>query len=250
MSALSTRRTAEAGIVITPIKMETITVRLRGKTGLYCHRMSAKAKRLLMIGGRKKTAAERMELKHDPRAEFHESMYFEEGVHEYTNVLFPAMAIKAAMATAALAVPGIRKTDVQRLVFFPEEWIPVYGIPRLRMDIARAADINRTPDVRTRAFFEDWGTEVTLSFSRPALSSSAIVTLLHNAGIMVGIGDNRQERGKGSYGTFYPMEGSEEFPPELLDREAQLEAILTPQPANGETADLLAEFDAEVLARA
>lgn len=239
-------------IVVPTIRQTTVAVPIvgpaEGTSGLYCHRMSAKAKRQLMIGGRKKSAAERLEIKHDPRVEFIDSMYLVENFHEFSHVAFPAMAFKQAMGTAALAVPGVRKTDVQRLVFMPDEYVPIYGIPRLRMDIARSSDINRTPDVRTRAYFDQWATQLTIRFS-PPLTSQAIVALLANAGLLCGVGDNRQEKGKGSYGTFKPV-GESEMPDALLDREAQWAAIESPEPANEETAALLAEFDNEVAARA
>ena len=237
-----------SSITISPLKTESATVRLLGTTALFCHRMSAKAKRQLMIGGRKKTVAERAEIKHEPRAEFIDSLHImPELGNPYTAVFFPAMAIKSAMATAALVVPGIRKTDVQRLIFLPEEWVPIYGVPKLRMDITRSADIGKTPDVRTRAFFPEWATEVTVRYARPTLSQKDIVTLLLNAGVVSGIGDFRQEKGKGSFGTFEPM--SKDFPEHLMDLNAQTEALQTPEPANAETRDLLAEFDAEVESR-
>ena len=157
------------------------------------------------------------------------------------------MAIKSAMATAALAVAGIRKTDVQRLVFLPEEMVPIFGVPKLRMDFVRSADINRTPDVRTRAFFEKWATELTIRYAVPVLSQQAIIALLYNAGIMCGIGDFRQEKGKGSYGTFEPI--SKPVDAALLDADAQLEAIMNPVAANMETVELMAEFEAELVKR-
>lgn len=221
---------------------------LLGSTGLFCHRMSAKAKQQLMLGGRKKTAAERLELKHDPRAEFRSSMHVIPGTFDDTDVVFPAMALKSAMATAALVVAGVKKTDVQRLIYLPEEMVPIYGVPRLRMDITRSADINRTPDVRTRAFFPEWATQVRVMFTRPQLSVNAVAALLQNAGLVCGIGDFRQEKGKGSFGTF-SIVPSEALPESLLDIDAQRAAIETPQPANIESAELLAEFDAAVEAR-
>ena len=224
---------------------ETIPIRLRGLTPLYCHRMGAKAKEQLLLGGRKKTATEkRTEIKHDPRAEFRDSMSIVRDFDEYTDVAFPAMAIKSAMATAALMVPGVTKTDVQRLVFIPDEWVPVYGIPKLRMDIVRSADINKTPDVRSRAFFPEWWTQVNIQFITPYLTREAIGALLHNAGIMCGIGDFRQEKGKGNYGTF-EVAGLDAYPAHLLDRAAQREAIANPVSDNPETAELLALFDVE-----
>ena len=82
-------------------------------------------------------------------------------------------------------------------------------------------------------------------YATPALSANAISALLYNAGIMCGIGDNRQEKGKGSYGTFEP---TGDLPESLCDAGRQL-AARTPQPANLETKELLAEFDAEVESR-
>ena len=234
-------------ISIPALKMEQVRVAIVGRTGLYINRMPAKAKRQLLIGGRKKTAAERLEVKHDPRAEFRDAMYVDKDWHEGSHVRFPAMALKSAMGTAALATPGIRKTDVSRLVFMPDEWIPIYGVPRLRMGIMRSADMNRTPDVRTRPYFEKWATEITIQFSKLALSKTSILTLLNNAGIIAGIGDERQEKGKGSAGTF---EIANEVPKALLDAGAQWEAIEAAEPYDIETAELLAEIDREVAARA
>lgn len=243
-------RTTDA-IQISAIKMQTVIVILFGTTGLYCHRMSAKAKQQLMIGGRKKTAAEKLEIKHHPREEFKDSMYVSKGTNKHSHIQFPSMAVKSAMGTAALVIPGITKTQVQRLVFMPHEMIPIFGIPKLRMDIVRSSDINRTPDVRTRAFIHQWAAEIEIRYSTPSLSQKAILTLLHNAGILVGIGDNRQEKGKGSYGTFrlYDKEFNE-LPAEMLDAKAQWEAIQNPQPENIESEELLAEFDHEIEQRA
>lgn len=228
------------------LKTVTLTATLLGMSGLYCHRMSAKAKRELLIGGRKKTAADKLKLKHHPREEFRDSMHVMPGLFPDTDVVFPAMAIKQAMATAALSVPGLYKTDVQRMVYIPAEWIPIYGIPLLRMDVVRMANQARTPDIRTRAYFSTWGTELDIQFASPGFTKTAIASLLGNAGIVAGIGDNRQEKGNGAFGTF---ELVNTLPSELRDIDRQREAIETPLLANEETAELMAVFDAEVADR-
>ena len=46
-----------------------------GLSGLYCHRMTQKAANDLLLGGRKKTAAEKVKIKHHPREEFRASMF-------------------------------------------------------------------------------------------------------------------------------------------------------------------------------
>src|SRR5690554_3812590 len=99
---------------IDALKQGRITVKLIGTTPLYFNAMSAKAKRTLLIGGGKKTAAEKKQLKHDPQQEFRDSVYrLPSGP---TLLGFPAPGVKGAMATAALETPGVTKTSVQRLI--------------------------------------------------------------------------------------------------------------------------------------
>ena len=239
-------KTAEV-ITIPKLEMGEVKVAIVGVTGLYINRMSAKAKRQLLIGGRKKTAAERTQIKHDPHAEFKEAMYVEKDWHPHSHIKFPAMALKRAMGTAALATPGIYKTDVERLVFIPEQHVPIFGVPRLRMNVMRSADKARTPDIRTRPWFEEWATEITIRFSTLALSQKSVLTLLNNAGTICGVGDERQEKGKGSAGTF---EVADKLPEHLLDAKAQWDAIQTPVPADLESMELLAEIEQEVKDRA
>ena len=235
-------------IVVESLKRQTGVFTIRGMTGMYTHRMSAKAKHQLMVGGRKKTTAEKQVIKHNPYEEFLESMHVEEGFHENSHVMFPAMAIKAAMATSALVTAGITKADVQRLIYLPDEMIPLFGTPKLRMDITRSADINRTPDVRTRAYFSDWATQVRITWIEPQLNARAVASLLNNAGLICGIGDYRQEKGKGNYGTFEIID-AEDIPDELLDADAQWEAIQNPMPDNLESRTLLKQYDEEVISR-
>ena len=54
------------GLHIEALKRGRITLRLIGETPLYFNAMSVKAKRTLLLGGGKKTAAEKKEIKHDP----------------------------------------------------------------------------------------------------------------------------------------------------------------------------------------
>ncbi|MCY3636381.1 MAG: hypothetical protein OXH23_12325 [bacterium] len=218
-----------------------------GETPLICHSMSAKAKRTLMLGGRKKTAAERLDLKHQPRDEFRDSMTIDDG-----RVVFPVTAFKAAMATAALLVPGMTKASAQRLLFLPAETVPIWGVPEIRLDIVRSADMNRTPDVRSRAMFRHWATELDIEFVVPNLSATTVATLLANAGLTVGVGDFRQEKGRGSFGTFRLATDSASDNDLIAELQAmpQSDAISNPVPANAESAELLAEFDAELERRA
>ena len=60
------------------------------------------------------------------------------------------------MATAALETAGVNKTSVNRLVSLPQDKINIWGKPYLKIDVVRSADMNRTPDIRTRAFLPNW----------------------------------------------------------------------------------------------
>ncbi|WP_270374987.1 hypothetical protein [Marinicauda sp. Alg238-R41] len=211
--------------------------------------MSAKAKRSLLIGGGKKTAAQRREIKHDPETEYRSSVHTQE--QGETLLCFPAPGVKSAMATAALETEGVKKTSVQRLIFMPQRYIPVWGKPYLKMDVVRNSDVNRTPDVRTRAYLPRWCAEVEVAFVMPALSTYAVASLLQNAGAICGIGDFRQEKGRGAFGTFTVAgEDLGEFQ-EVWDeitaegRAVQKAAMDEPELADLDTEELMAVLNEE-----
>lgn len=245
---------AETTLQIDALKQGRVKLRLIGTTSLYFNAMSVKAKRTLLLGGGKKTAAEKKELKHAPENEFRDSVYrLPDGP---TLLGFPAPGVKAAMATAALETPGVTKTTAQRLIFLPQHRVPIWGRPYLKMDVVRSADMARTPDVRTRAFLPRWCAEVEIAFVTPTLSVHSIVSLLANAGIVCGIGDFRQEKGKGSFGTF-AVAGDDlgewaEMWAEITaeGRAVQEAAMASAEPADDETADLLAMLAEERIRRA
>jgi hypothetical protein len=198
--ALAKKVTVSDTVEIHTLKQGRIKLRMIGQTPLYFNSMGAKAWRDLLVGSGKKTAAEKKEIKHNPEQEFRDSVY--KKAKGDTFLCFPAAGVKGAMSTAALETAGITKTSVQRLIFLPESQIQIWGKPYLKMDIVRSADMNKTPDVRTRAYLPNWCAEIEIRFVTPTLSATSIVSLLTNAGTVVGIGDFRQEKGRGSYGTF------------------------------------------------
>lgn len=240
---------------IDALKQGRVTLRLIGTTPFYFNAMSAKAKRSLLIGGGKKTAAQRKEIKHDPEQEFRDSVYRQPNGD--TLLCFPAPGIKAAMATAALETAGVTKTSVQRLIFLPQQKVNIWGKPQLKMDVVRSADMNKTPDIRTRAFLPRWCAEVDIAFVTPTLSVHSIVSLLANAGVVCGIGDFRQEKGKGSFGTF-AVSGADDMGDwqSMWDeitkegRDVQQAAMDEPECADQETADLMDIMDEERIIRA
>jgi hypothetical protein len=244
---------AEAGsLQIDALKQGRVTLRMIGTTPLYYNAMSLKVKHTLQAGGAKKTAAEKRELKHNPEDEFRESVYRQ--ATGDTLLCFPAPGVKAAMATAALETAGVTKSSVNRLIFLPQQKISIWGKPYLKCDVVRSADINKTPDVRTRAYLPRWCAEVQIAFITPTLSVRSIVSLLANAGVVVGIGDFRQEKGKGSFGTFRVVgdgdDDSEWGEITQEGRAVQELALFNPEYADEDTAALMEMFHAEVTRRA
>lgn len=236
-------------ISVLEIRQGQIEFCILGNSPLIYNRMAEKAKRELLMPKGRKTAADRaMSLKHNPIEEYRASVYRQETGN--TRLVFPAPGFKGAMATAALDLPGTKKSEIGRLVWVPRYSVEVYGIPQLFMSVVRSADMNRTPDIRTRAILPNWACRVTVSFVMPKLREQAIANLLAAAGVTVGIGDFRQEKGKGSFGQFSLVQPDD---PEFLrviaegGRDAQDAALERPESYDAETAELLDWFSAEVV---
>lgn len=242
-----------AEIRVEPLRRGVTRLRIIGVTPMFQNRMANKAKQSLLVGTKKKTKAEKSEIKHNPIQEYRDSAeILSTGP---TALGLRVTAVKAAMATAALETAGLTKTSAQRLLFMPGDLTALYGTPRLRMDVVRSADINRTPDIRTRAYLPQWGAEVEIQYIVPQLSVASVVSLLCNAGVLIGIGDFRQEKGKGAFGSFRVL-GENEQDAEWDDlvanhaRDAQMHALEHPEYADKDTADLMAHFFHETMRRA
>ena len=238
---------------IQPLKQGRVKLRMMGTTPLYFNSMSSKAMRDLLVGAGKKTTAQKKEIKHNPEQEFRESVYKKQ--HGETLLCFPSPGVKGAMATAALETDGITKSSVQRLIFLPETHIQIWGKPQLKIDVVRSADMNKTPDMRTRAYLPRWCAEVDIAFVQPTLSVYSIASLLTNAGSVVGIGDFRQEKGRGSLGCFHVLtedsmgDYQEDWDSLMLEaRDVQQEALDNPECADPDTERLM-QFMQEERAR-
>lgn len=237
-------------IEVEPLRVGQISVWIRGVTPFICNRMAGKAMRELLNPSGKKTKAEKeQKLKHDPLAEFRNSMSVRKGSGK-TRIVFPSPAIKGAIATAALETKGTNRTQIGRLVWVQGESVDLYGVPQLHMAVVRSADMNRTPDVRTRAIISEWCIACTIMFVRPQMTEATIMQLLSNGGLIVGIGDFRQEKGKGNFGQF---EISSEKACAAIVRNGGLKqqdaAIKNPKCFDAETEELLAWFAADVKRR-
>ena len=189
-------------IEVEPLKVGRMSVWIKGITPLICNSMNAKVMRdLLCPRGRKSKAEKEQSLKHDPMAEFLASMHKRDGTGP-TRLTFPAPAIKGSFMNAALETKGTSKAQIGRLAWVESAQLDLYGVPEAFMSVVRSADMNRTPDVRTRAILREWCMTANIAFIKPQLNEQVIATLLSNGGFIMGIGDFRQEKGKGNYGQY------------------------------------------------
>jgi len=237
-------------IEIVPIRTETVYFALRGTSPLIVNRMSEKAKFQLLMGGTKKTAAEKASsLKHNPIEEFRASVYRTKAPDAKTLLAMPATAFKGALRSAALDMPGTKKTEIGRLTYVPLEQVEIYGVPRVYCAITRSSDIARTPDVRTRAILPEWCAIVPVTFAVPRLNAKSITNLIAAAGHTVGVGDYRPEKGAGSFGMYTVCTADDKDVVRIMrdgGRKAQQAALDEPVPYDAESQELLSWFDSEV----
>lgn len=245
----------EIEIDVIKITRERWHVCILGTTPLYNNRLSDKVKRELLLPSIKKnTAARAATLKHDPMAEFRDSPYtlWREGKNSPTLIAHLASAFKAGMAGAALDIPGTSRAQIDRLLTVEGDRIPIYGIPHLAMDAVRAADMNRTPDIRSRCVLPEWCCQITVAFQTPLLKRSMVSTLLAMAGQTQGLGDWRNQKGSGNFGAYEIVdEDNADFQRIMATggRAAQIAAMKNPQFFGDDSEELYSWFTGEVKRR-
>jgi|HubBroStandDraft_6_1064221.scaffolds.fasta_scaffold00056_27 hypothetical protein len=248
--AIKSKTTESLEISVLDISQGKIEFCILGNSPLIFNAMSAKAKHELLLPKGRKTAADKAaNLKHIPIDEYRNSTYRSTDSKALTRLMFPAPGFKRAMATAALDLPGAKRTEIGRLTWVEGQQIGIYGVPKLLMSVVRSADIAKTPDIRTRAILPQWACSIVVNFVRPKLQPGAVSKLLAAAGITVGVGDFRQEKGAGSFGQFRLVEpDNPDFKRILKEggRVAQDEALKNPECYDLESEELLGWYNEEI----
>lgn len=252
---MATKKKAEGPSVIEiqEVKKGYLNIHVVGTSPIILNRMSEKVRQeLLLPKGRKTTAEKQANAKHNPVEEYQASPYRVANEEAPTYLGFMPSAFKGAMRVAALDLPGSSKAQIGRLIYVEGDLISLYGIPKLFMSITRSADINKTPDVRTRAIVPKWAAVLTVSYVTPIMKPQAVINLLAAGGITSGVGDWRPEKGKGDYGQFrIANDGDPELKAIMAEggRQAQIEAMNMPEPYDLESQELLSWYDEEATKR-
>jgi hypothetical protein len=220
------------------------------------HSASAHAKGQLLYPSPRKNAAERAtSMKHEPHVEFRDAAYqFSDVEVGETRLYQPASAIKAAIRDVAIDMIGTKKAQIGRLTTIVGEKLPLYGTPKLKTMLVRSSDMNKTPDIRTLPCITRWAVpNVVVSFVGSLIKEGSVANLVANAGIIVGIGDGRPQKGYFDFGKWRLAPDNDE---ELLDiiatggREAQELALAEPEFYDLESEKLIEWFLAEKKRRA
>lgn len=257
--AQSSRKQADAG----PIELQIEQLNaggtmfyVVGTSPLVYNRVAEKARQELLFPRGRLTAADKQHhLKHDPIQEYRSSVYRRLATERGpTRLQFPSPSFKVAMATAALDMPGVAKTKIERLTWAKGYRTDIYGIPQLWMDVVRMADPSRTPDIRTRAILPEWCAAVRIEYIMPMLSAERVSRLLSAAGLIIGVGDARQEKGNRSNGQFMIVNGPDDPGFKRIQESggmaAQDAALEAPEFFDVDTEDLFTWFTEEYKKRA
>lgn len=245
-------KSQDTTIEIIEVKKGTAAFHILGTTPLILHRLSEKAKYELLYPAIKKRGGAKETLKHDPLAEYQEAPYCDPSPKAATLIQHLSAAFKAAIRNASLDIPGTSKREIGRLCWVEGERLSIFGIPRLIMSPVRSSDMNRTPDIRTRAIIANWATTIHVTFVKPQLNEVSVTHLVAAAGLTQGVGDWRTEKGAGTYGSFQIVEKNN---PEYMSiiknggRKAQELAMKSPDFHDLESEELFRWFERSVTDR-
>jgi hypothetical protein len=240
-------------VQIVELTRAKIVYHIVGETPLLMNSMSVKAQRELLLPRGRKTAAEKQgSLKHDPLQEYRDSIYRARKGSETVLALLNTQ-FKAALCTAALDVPGAKKAQIGRLTSIEGgEKLALYGIPEIMCSVVRSADINKTPDIRTRCIVPRWACKVEVTYTIPVLNATVISSLFATAGYTMGVGDWRPQKGSGTFGRWRIVEPTDKEYLEIIKTggaAAQQAALDDPESYDDETDELLSWYDVEVRRR-
>ena len=246
---MANKKNETAEITVVQLQQGQVTFCVLGTSPLIYNAMSEKVRQDLLCPPPKKNAIERATtFKHEPLKEYRNSVYRTRSPDAPTALAFPAAAFKKALASTALDIPGAARTEIARLVWATGDAVEVYGTPQLLCSVVRSSDINRTPDIRTRAILPEWACKVTFTFTRPNLKDQTIANLFAAAGMIRGVGDWRQEKGSGNYGQFTLVGADDPTWTRIVadqQRAQQQAALDEPGYYDSESASLIEWFTAE-----
>lgn len=217
---------ATATVINLPeLKLEKFTLKIVGDSPLICHAWSTKAKLMMLNKQQKKAATAKEERR--PMVEFADSLYWltekpnldgltdEQARDVLAEIIpqskfgFPAGAFKSAALDAGYQQGALvrnagsgdlAKTTARGAFRIEGEFAVIDGKPEPREDMVRIG--GGTADLRYRAEFKTWSTELVITYNASVVSIEQIVNLFRLGGFANGVGDYRTAK-DGSFGAFH-----------------------------------------------
>ena len=192
-------------IVIPKPNIQLFDVVLRGLPGsnLICHAFSIEAQQKILDKQQKK--AKTGKPARVPDDEYKQAMYrFKDG-----RLGFPIVAFKKAMGSAAATlVPDLTRTLVMKTVHVlgiegEIDLVEIHGDgPHMRQDVVRLGGPSNPADLRFRPEWRDWWVQFTIRHLSDQISAEQVINLLALAGMAIGVGEMRAEKGGHNMGIF------------------------------------------------
>jgi hypothetical protein len=208
MSKSTTTEAPQQVLTIRAPNLQTVVIRITGKTPYMQHRYYKKAE--MMAKQREGPTAKSKKAK--PARDF--SADFDDAQHKSADGWhgIPAPAFRAAMISACRLV-GYQMTKAKLSVFIEADGeCAKDGTPLVRLlagppEMSTLAVRNETGvlDIRARPMWRQWQADVRIMFDADQFTSTDVVNLLMRAGLQVGIGEGRPDSKKSAglgYGTF------------------------------------------------
>lgn len=226
---MATKKTATTDtnvseVVLEQLKLKTIKITLVGDSPLICHAWSQKAKEMMLHKMLKKASVGREERR--PTIDFVESLYWlsdkpnlnslteEKASERLAEIIpksifgFPTVAFKSAaldagfqqgVLAAKAGTAALAKTTARGAIHIADDFAVIHGIPMPREDMVR---VGQGADLRYRAEFKTWSTDLVITFNESAISEEQVLNLFRLGGFANGVGDWRPAKG-GSFGRFH-----------------------------------------------
>lgn len=197
---MSKAATEKKVITIQSLKLETVTVPIKGIMPLIVHNWSEKAKRQMLekqMAG--KNAPKAKKEPKDPHADYMSSLYPLPSGNGYG---FPASGFKASIVASCRMFEGLPMVLAKVAIRVNGYLVKIEGKHRMREDTVRLE--SGVADLRYRAEFPEWSANLSITFNANILKVEDIVSMVNAAG-MGGIGEWRPSAPKslsGTYGTF------------------------------------------------
>jgi len=196
-------------IDIPSVRREVLELFLVGDSDLIVHRFSKKTMDIILDNQRKSVKGRRED--RDPAAEFQEARHLRPDGTDG----FPASGLRKAAKEAVTWCTGISKKIVSGSLFVTDadgsNLMRIYTEeePVCVCDPTRIGKFpNKVAGLAYRPYFKNWHMKIRVLFDPSALSEQQVINLINRAGMSIGLGDWRPEKG-GVNGMFHVADEAE-----------------------------------------